>query len=102
MKRFSPDVLLALFVTGIVSMLLIPFPAAVLDVLLAANIAASALILVVTLFAKNALSVSTFPAILLITTLFRLGLNVSTTRLILTKGNAGDVVRAFGEFVVQG
>ncbi|MCC7384686.1 MAG: type III secretion system export apparatus subunit SctV [Deltaproteobacteria bacterium] len=97
-----PDLLLATFVAGLVAMLIIPMPAALLDLLLAANLASAVLILVLTLLARTALSVSTFPSLLLITTLFRLGLNVSTTRMILTKGDAGEVVRAFGEFVVQG
>ncbi len=98
----SPDVVLAICVSALVGLLIVPVPAPLLDVLLALNISIGALILVVSLLAPNALSVSTFPTILLLTTLFRLGLNVSTTRLILTTGHAGDVVTAFGHFVVQG
>lgn len=98
----NTDVLLALMVAGLVALLIIPLPEALLDVLLAVNISLSALILVVTLLAPRALDVSSFPSLLLLTTLFRLGLNVSTTRLILGHGSAGEVITAFGHFVVQG
>ncbi|MCK6545017.1 type III secretion system export apparatus subunit SctV [Myxococcota bacterium] len=97
-----PDVVLAIMVTMIVGMLIIPIPGLLLDPLIAVNIAASLMVLLVALFAKNALEVSSFPTLLLITTLFRLGLNVSTTRGILAKADAGEMVKAFGEFVVQG
>ncbi len=97
-----PDVVLAVMMACIVSMLIIPMPTVILDALIAVNIAAALIILLVSLFAKNALEVSTFPSLLLITTLFRLGLNVSTTRGILSQDNAGDVVKAFGNFVLQG
>jgi type III secretion protein V len=95
-------VIVALFAAALVGMMIIPLPASILDILLASNIALSVLILVVNLFAPEALSVSSFPSLLLLTTLFRLGLNVSTTRLVLTKGDAGEVVAAFGKFVLQG
>src|SRR5688572_5551005 len=97
-----PDVMLAIIVSMIVAMLIVPVPALVLDPLIAINIAASLMVLLVALFAKNALEVSSFPTLLLITTLFRLAINVSTTRLILSKGDAGHMVEAFGKFVVQG
>jgi type III secretion protein V len=97
-----PDVLLAVFVVGVVGMMIVPMPPALVDVLIAANLTASVLILVVTLFARSALAVSSYPTLLLITTLFRLGLNLSTTRLILGSAHAGAVVTAFGEFVVGG
>jgi type III secretion protein V len=83
-------------------MLIVPLPPLALDVLLAANLAAASLILVVALLSPNAIAVSSFPTVLLLTTLFRLGLNVSTTRWILLKGDAGEVVEAFGRFVVRG
>jgi type III secretion protein V len=97
-----PDMVLALMVAFIVSMLIVPMPNFLLDGLIAVNIAASLIVLLVALFAKNALEVSTFPSLLLITTLFRLGLNVSTTRGILSHADAGQVVKAFGQFVLQG
>ncbi len=98
----KPDVVLAVLVAAIVAMLIVPLPTFILDSLLAVNMATALLILMVALFAKSALEFSTFPTLLLITTLFRLGLNVSTTRGILSKANAGEVVKAFGDFVLQG
>jgi type III secretion protein V len=97
-----PDVLLAGLVAAIVGMMIIPVPAAVLDVLLALNLALSAIILVSALLSDRALSLSTFPSLLLLTTLFRLALNVSTARLVLSKGDAGHVVQAFGHLVLSG
>ncbi len=97
-----PDVLVAIGVSAIVAMLIIPMPGIMLDILIPINIAVSLMVLLVALFAKNALEVSTFPSLLLITTIFRLGLNVSSTRGILSKADAGEMVKAFGEFVVQG
>ncbi len=97
-----PDVLLAVLVACLVAMMLFPLPLFALDTLISINIALSVTVLLVSLFARNALEVSSFPSLLLLTTLFRLGLNVSTTRSILAHAKAGDVVDAFGEFVVQG
>ncbi|MCA9729759.1 MAG: FHIPEP family type III secretion protein, partial [Candidatus Eisenbacteria bacterium] len=96
------DVLLAFFITSIVGMMLIPLPTHLLDVLLTTNIFAATTILFVSIYIQNATKIASFPTILLITTLFRLGLNVSTTRLILLQANAGEVVRAFGSFVAGG
>lgn len=97
-----PEVLLAFGVGGILAMLVVPLPPAILDVLLATNMALGALILVAVLLSEKPLAVSSFPTLLLITTLFRLGLNVSTTRMILGDGTAGEVVKAFGDFVAKG
>ena len=97
-----PDVVLAVAIAGMISMLIVPLPTPVLDSLIAVNIAAGCLILMVALFSKSILDVSSFPSLLLLTTLFRLGLNVSTTRGILAEANAGEVVQAFGKFVVSG
>jgi flagellar biosynthesis protein FlhA len=96
------DVLLALGVVLVITMMLIPLPPLLLDVLLTINIALSVTILLVTLYTREPLEYSTFPTILLFATLFRLGLNVSTTRLILLHGEAGQVVHAFGNFVIGG
>lgn len=96
------DVLVGFGVIGIVLMIIIPLPTFLLDVLLATNIALSVLILLLTLLSTSILELSVFPSILLITTLFRLGLNISSTRLILSQGYAGNVVEAFGSFVVGG
>ena len=89
-------------VVGIVVMMVIPVPPVMLDLLLSLNIAVAVLILLATLNVKRALDLASFPSLLLVVTLFRLGLNVSTTRLILGKGEAGDVISAFGRFVIGG
>ena len=96
------DIFIALGVIGIVLMIIIPLPPFLLDILLAVNISLSLLILLMTLFTKEVLELSIFPTILLVTTLFRLGLNISSTRLILSQGYAGDVIESFGSFVVGG
>lgn len=96
------DIVVGFGVIGIILMIIIPLPAFMLDVMLALNIALSILILLLTLLSTNILQLSVFPSILLITTLFRLGLNISSTRLILSQGYAGNVVEAFGSFVVGG
>ena len=96
------DVIIAFGVIGIVLMIIIPLPKILLDLLLALNITISIVILLITLFTTNVLQLSVFPTLLLVTTLFRLGLNISSTRLILTEANAGTIVSAFGEFVIRG
>lgn len=92
---------------GIITILVLPIPTALLDVLLAANITISLVILFVSLFLARALDFSSFPALLLVTTLFRLAMNVATTRIILMNGDqgmaaAGSVIQAFGQYVVGG
>lgn len=96
------DVLLAVGLVLIVGMMLIPLPAMALDILLTINIALAVTILLVTVYTRETLEYSTFPTILLVSTLFRLGLNVSSTRLILGEGEAGQVIHSFGEFVIGG
>jgi type III secretion protein V len=98
----NPDVVLAAGVIGILALLIVPVPGFVMDGLIATNIALASVVLLVTLFSTESLKVSSFPTILLITTVFRLALNVSTTRLILAKGKAGAIVESFGEFVAAG
>ncbi len=98
----NSDVLLAIGLIIVVVMMIIPLPPVLLDILLAVNISLSAIILLVCLYAKEPLEYSSFPTILLVTTLFRLGLNVSTTRLILLYADAGEIVSSFGSFVVGG
>ncbi len=97
-----PDAILAAVVVAVVSLMIVPLPTALLDTLLATNLALSMSILLVTLTVTDALQIAAFPTLLLITTLFRLGLNVATTRLILLQADAGEVIRAFGQFVVKG
>ena len=104
MSRFGTysDVILAVSVVGIIGVLIIPVPTAVLDLLLAANISLSLVILLSTLYLKRPLEFSVFPGLLLVVTLFRLSLNVASTRLILGDGYAGAVIDSFGNFVVKG
>lgn len=96
------DIVLAVGLVTIVAMMVLPIPPVILDVLLTINISFSVVILLVCLYTKEPLDYSTFPTILLIATLFRLGLNVSATRLILLHGEAGHVISSFGQFVVGG
>ncbi|WP_244834848.1 flagellar biosynthesis protein FlhA [Clostridium sp. BJN0001] len=96
------DVIVAFGVIFIVIMIIIPLPKAMLDVLLAFNITLSIVILLITMFTTSVLQLSIFPSLLLVTTLFRLALNVSSTRLILSEADAGTIITAFGEFVVNG
>ncbi|MER2175747.1 MAG: flagellar biosynthesis protein FlhA [Carnobacterium sp.] len=95
----SMDVIVAFFVMMILGMIIIPLPAGLLDFMLIINIALSITILLLTLFTKNVLEFSTFPTLLLITTMFRLALNISSTRLILTEGEAGAVIETFANVV---
>ncbi len=89
-------------VIGIVLMMILPIPAWLLDILLVINISIALMILLVSMNTKEALEFSIFPSLLLITTLFRLALNVSTTKLILTYGEAGTVVATFGSWIAGG
>ena len=96
------DIVLAIGLVVIVLMMVIPIPAQLLDLLLTINISLSVLILLVCLYTKEPLDYSSFPTILLVATLFRLGLNVTSTRLILLEADAGSVIESFGQFVVGG
>ena len=98
----NDDIILAVGLVVIVCMMIIPLPAFCLDILLTINIALAVIILLVCLYTQEPLDYSSFPTVLLIATLFRLGLNVSSTRLILLYGEAGNVIHSFGEFVVGG
>lgn len=98
----TADAVLALGVIAIVGLMIVPLPTWLLDILLAFNISLSVGILLVVLYVPSALEIATFPTLLLITTLLRLALNVSSSRLILLQANAGEVIRAFGNFVVRG
>jgi len=91
---------MGLGVLGLMVTLIVPLPSVVLDILLAFNISLSVLLLLVTMNVKSSAELSTFPAVLLFATLFRLGLNVASTRLILSEGKAGQIIQAFGHFVV--
>jgi type III secretion protein V len=86
----------------ILFMIIVPLPTLVLDALIAVNMTAGMILLMVAVYIPSPLAFSVFPAILLITTLFRLALNISSTRLILLNADAGEIIQAFGEFVVGG
>ena len=96
------DTIIAFGVILIVLMIVIPLPPWMLDIFFAINISISIVIMLLTMFTTNVLQLSVFPTLLLVTTLFRLALNVSSTRLILGKADAGKIVQAFGEFVIGG
>ena len=96
------DVAVAVAVIAVVAMMVVPLPPLLLDVLLTFNIAASMVVLLVAVFNEQPLQFSALPPLLLIMTLFRLSLNVSTTRQLLLSGEAGEVIKRFGEFVVGG
>ncbi|TKB76793.1 MAG: flagellar biosynthesis protein FlhA [Nitrospira sp.] len=103
----QPDVLMSAGVVGILMIMLLPMPRFVLDLLISLNITLAILVLLVGMQIRKPLEFSVFPSVLLVITLFRLSLNIAATRLILLHGNegtaaAGDVIRAFGNFVVGG
>lgn len=110
LKRFekitkNTDLFIAFGILAILAVMIIPLPPVLLDISLTFSLAISILILLVSIYAKNVLDFTSFPSLLLLTTLFRLSLNVATTRLILSHGHegpkaAGDVINAFGNFVV--
>src|SRR5690348_11319155 len=83
-------------------MMLVPLPTPLIDVFITVNISAALMILITTMYVPKALDFSAFPSLLLLTTLFRLAINISVTRLVLLHGDAGHVVAAFGNFVVGG
>lgn len=106
-RGIGPEALLALGVLGVLAIMVMPMPSALLDGLLAINIAISVLMLLISLGLRRPMEFSVFPSVLLITTLFRLALNVATTRIILLRGGegagaAGHVIEAFGRFAVGG
>ena len=92
-----------LFVITVILLLIIPLPAGMVDIAIILNMSISMMILVITMTIREPLEFSIFPSLLLITTLFRLGINVSSTRNILTNsGSSGKIIAAFGDFVLQG
>lgn len=93
------DVIVAFLVVAIIGLIIVPLPAFLLDLLIVVNLTIAINILLITLFTKNVLEFSTFPTVLLITTIFRLSLNLSSTRLILSRGNGGHVIDAFANVV---
>ncbi len=98
----SKDMAMAVGVIAIVALLIIPLPAGIVDLLIALNISLSIGILLLTMYISQPMEFSVFPTVLLLVTLFRLGINVATSRLILLDGNAGSVVTTFGNLIVGG
>jgi len=96
----SAELAIAILIIAIVAMLVVPLPRQLLDILLTLNIAISVALLMAAVFTQRPLSFASFPTLLVVTTLFRVGLEVSTTRLILAERDAGEVVHAFGSSVV--
>ncbi len=98
----SNDVLLAIGLATVLATLVLPLPKFLLDILLSCSIAIVLATMLVVLSAKESIELSTFPSLLLLLTLFRLSLNVASTRLILLQGDAGKIIETFGNFVVGG
>ena len=96
------EIALALSVVLVIALIVVPLPPMLLDLALAASIGLALVVLLVALYTNNPLDFSSFPALILLLTLFRIGLNVSSTRLILAEGHAGQVIQAFGQFVIGG
>ncbi|KTR05489.1 flagellar biosynthesis protein FlhA [Curtobacterium luteum] len=101
-RKDLPKLAVPVFIVGIILLLILPVPSFLLDVLIICNILLALVILLTTLFVKKPLDFSVFPSLLLVATLFRLGLNVASTRLVLGEGFAGDVIQAFGHVAVSG
>lgn len=94
------DIVVAIAVIAIVLLIIVPIPTLLMDLLLTINISLSLIILIISMYVKEPLEFSIFPSLLLIATLFRLSLNISSTRLILSNADAGNVIEAFGNFVI--
>ena len=101
-SKGNAEVGLAIAVVFVIALLVVPLPGVILDMLLVTSISLSLVVLLSALYTTNPLDFSSFPGLLLLLTLFRLALNVASTRLILTHGQAGHVIQAFGEFVIGG
>ena len=101
-SRRPSQYVVPLGIVMIIIMMVVPLPALLIDVMIAANITVALLIVLVSMYVRRPLDFSSFPSLLLIATLFRLALNISATRLVLLDGFAGDVIDAFGHFVVGG
>ena len=96
------DLILAGIVLAIISMLVVPLPTIAIDILIVCNISIALLLLLLGLYMPSSLSLLSFPTLLLLTTLFRLALNVASARLILSQADAGVVIHAFGTFLIRG
>ena len=100
-NRYADIILMAL-VVFIIALMIVPLPTQLVDLLIGTNLAISVTILMISMYIPGALEFSVFPSLLLFTTLFRMALNITTTRLILLHANAGEIINTFGSFVVGG
>ncbi|MHC3910165.1 type III secretion system export apparatus subunit SctV [Achromobacter marplatensis] len=96
------DIVLAVIIVAIIFMMILPLPTLIVDALIGINMTLSAVLLMVAMYLPSPLAFSSFPSVLLVTTLFRLGISIATTRLILLQGDAGHIIETFGNFVVGG
>lgn len=96
------DIVLAIMLVAIIFMMILPLPTWLVDVLIGVNMTVSAMLLMVAMYLPSPLAFSSFPSVLLVSTLFRLGISIATTRLILLQGDAGHIIYTFGNFVVGG
>ena len=96
------DLILAFFLVAVIFMMILPLPTWLVDTLIGINMTVSAILLMVAMYLPSPLAFSSFPSVLLVTTLFRLGISIATTRLILLQGDAGHIIYTFGNFVVGG
>lgn len=96
------DIVLAVLIVSIIFMMILPLPTTLIDILIGTNMTLSAVLLMVAMYLPSPLAFSSFPSVLLITTLFRLGISIATTRLILLQADAGHIIETFGNFVVGG
>lgn len=96
------DIFLAIMLLVAIFMMILPLPTVLVDLLIAINLAFSVILLMISIYLRDPLEFSVFPSLLLITTLYRLALTISTTRLVLLQHDAGEIVEAFGQFVVGG
>ena len=96
------DLILAFFLVAVIFMMILPLPTWLVDTLIGINMTISAILLMVAMYLPSPLAFSSFPSVLLVTTLFRLGISIATTRLILLQGDAGHIIDTFGNFVVGG
>ncbi|UJS26119.1 type III secretion system export apparatus subunit SctV [Thiothrix winogradskyi] len=96
------DIALALLLVAIIAMMILPMPTLLMDMLIALNMSIAILLMMLGIYISHPLAISSFPSILLLTTLFRLSLSIATTRLILLEADAGHIIQTFGEFVVGG
>ena len=96
------DLVLAFFLVAVIFMMILPLPTWLVDALIGINMTISAILLMVAMYLPSPLAFSSFPSVLLLTTLFRLGISIATTRLILLQGDAGHIIFTFGNFVVGG